>query len=212
MAVSISERLGGMYPYVPGKGGIDFSSLLAPIEKAEDSIVGKEIKGASGGELILYANSLQLLVGEKEGLWKKTSKSNWLGASILGSYGEATLCFGLKSKKVIGMAEGAEYPIYSSDSRHPDLYAKKFIGVALAYFDARGIKIDSIMGRWEKGGDNYNQYRAALAGIKDPNSSQKVAAAKETWSGKTFMAYGFTDVHNWSDSWDRIDFRFQKPI
>lgn len=208
----MSEKLTGIYPYVPGKGGIDFPALLSPLKGNVDS-VARDIKGGSGAELTLLADSFRLIVEEKVDPNAKATYGNRLSAITPPNHEPGTLCFSLRSKKVIGAIEGEEYyPIYSGDQKHPDFHAKKFIGVALAYFEARGVKINSILGSWSKGGDNYDQYIAALSGVIEPSLSQKVAAAKETWSGKAFMAYDFTNVHPWSEMVGQVEFRFRKSL
>ncbi len=71
---------------------------------------------------------------------------------------------------------------------HPDFYGGQFVGFALNYFTNHNQIPRIIRGSWrpEPLGQVYGEYMEAL-GITD----DKVKAASQTWSGKTFARHGF---------------------
>ena len=52
--------------------------------------------------------------------------------------------------------------VYTKDritgERHPDMYASKFVDVALSYFENQGVVIDEFRGIWTAGTDTYDKF------------------------------------------------------
>lgn len=74
--------------------------------------------------------------------------------------------------------------------RHPDMFAKKFVGVALEYFKSNGIEITICKAVWYLNSDNHKAYTQELAIDND-----KVRAAKATPSGQIFVSYGYNRIN-----------------
>lgn len=71
---------------------------------------------------------------------------------------------------------------------HPDFYAGKFVGFALDYFTQQKQEPTTIRGRWsaETLAQVWGEYMDARR-----TTDSKVAAASQTWSGKTYAAHGY---------------------
>jgi len=76
-----------------------------------------------------------------------------------------------------------------SDKRHPDLYASKFVEVAVDYFRSQGIHIKHFLGEWKEGGVNYFQFFENLKKTGDP-----IPSARQTWTGHVIGRVGFTKI------------------
>lgn len=73
--------------------------------------------------------------------------------------------------------------------RHPDMFAKQFVGFAIHNFERRGIVMNGIYGKWNKDSDNYKSFYEEYDIAKD-----KVQAAKNTWTSDVVGFYGFTEI------------------
>lgn len=92
---------------------------------------------------------------------------------------------------VLGTLNLDLYPrLYHKGERHPDLYAAKFIAMALAYFERKRMAINGFFASWEKGGTNYEEFMQA----HKKEGRNKIEAAAQTWSARTMARHGFTVV------------------
>ncbi|MEK7141040.1 MAG: hypothetical protein AAB800_00670 [Patescibacteria group bacterium] len=79
-------------------------------------------------------------------------------------------------------------------SRHPDLFANKFIGVTLDYFDSLQFDVNACQTSWydedlKENADNYHRFMTNYL-----RSRNKADAARQTWSGYALAEYGFTAI------------------
>ena len=101
--------------------------------------------------------------------------------------------------------------------RHPDLFAKEFIGEAIACLCKYNAHIRRVKGVWQKynlqESDNARQFLALLPEL-EKTMSQKEAeeeAAKRTWTGGVVRALGYTRVEHVSIGENRIIADFVMP-
>jgi hypothetical protein len=159
------------YPYEPGKFGI-------PFEKIDQFYKEKRKKGkilsGSGRTLVceIYKNSF--------GICDSKFQERTMSALV----NDGVVTFDLRTKKS-DRDMRQKFPW----ERHPDMFAKKFVGMALQYFGDKGIEINTCRGSWGSFSDNLRAYNHELK-----KSGDKVKAAKSTWSGQAFIEYGFTQI------------------
>ncbi len=73
---------------------------------------------------------------------------------------------------------------------HPDFFAGKFVGVALAHL-TRFRDIDAIVSEWGKRSIGYQAFMSSFEETGD-----KIQAAQATWSWRTFSRHGFSNVND----------------
>ncbi len=74
--------------------------------------------------------------------------------------------------------------------RHPDMKARQFIAFCLNHFSTTAFPIKAFRGIWYgENNVNYKKFRQIYE-----LTDNKVVAAKYTWSGKTFISFGFTEI------------------
>ena len=116
----------------------------------------------------------------------------WMKAELIDGY----LTFNLQIEREIGQSEVV---------RHPDMFGRTFIAVALTYFEQFG-PVRGLEGNWETGKDNYNQFKLAIA-----SGMTKEEAAFSTWSGQAFFDLGFNQVKVIDISSMCIETVFKRP-
>jgi len=160
------------YPFRPGSEGIPFKTVFDNyVHKINDG----EIIGGSGANLS-YAIERGLLYVE----------DSVFGDRFMHAYVEDGFAqFNIRTKTSPLDTIRHEFPW----PRHPDMFAKKFIGVALEHFKNDGIEIIGCIGVWEPNSDNHAIYTRELA--VDGN---RLRAAKATASAKMFAAHGFNKI------------------
>lgn len=92
--------------------------------------------------------------------------------------------------------------------RHPDFFARRFIEFALDHFIKHGFNPTNFVGKWSPNSVNYRQFFELLGAFHD-----RVAAAKDTWSGRVMGNQGFSEVNDsdiYIDPGKRIEVVFQK--
>lgn len=114
----------------------------------------------------------------------------------------ASSCFYLDAS--VGMAKGDLVFRFNTkgyqndpDRKHPDLYAARFVGKALQFFEERwGVVPTHFTGSWshEEGhSDNFELFKKHYTAAETRGDS--VFAARNTWSGKIMEEqYGFNDI------------------
>ena len=147
------------YPYVEGSHGIPFFAM----EEGESL----EIIGGSGQVLSYYALPDTLYVFDPQEVLRNSLLA-------IASNGKLLLT-------LFPSPDGLH-----DTPRHPDLYAKRFIDVALAHFKKHGIKIDKHVSDWPSWTENYRQYERLIAQGADDEY-----AVNHTWIGKTLKERGF---------------------
>lgn len=158
------------YPYFPGSYGIPFGHVFGEIDLG---LSRGDILGGSGRELE----------------WNLDNSSGFVCFSIIDERNSHYQLSAVVSERP-GQARFILFTKTKGSGRHPDMYAKKFIGVALNLFDDLGIEITHCLGDWYRGQTRiFDEFTDAF------NSSQsKSLSAKETWAGRAFGEYGFTEI------------------
>lgn len=160
------------YPFVPGEKGIQMNHLFERLHNGEERGV---LLTGSGRELDFIGNSFFLKISDTSipcyfHMW-----------AILGR--ERFITFGLQTiREVNGNGQ-------KITAKHPDMFAGKFIGIALSYFKGRGMDIWGCRGVWTPNSDNYEFFMHEYQ-----RSADKVLAAKATWSAKRFAEYGYDNI------------------
>jgi hypothetical protein len=160
------------YPYEPGKAGIPFEEIFQYSKNGRENGI---IVGGSGRKIKFEIKESFLEVCDPE------FPDRIMGASVK-RHGVAT--FKLQTK-VSELDEYLEFPW----EKHPDMFAKYFVPVALEHFKNMGIEVNICRGIWSRGSDNYATYVDELKRSRD-----QVKAAKNTWSGKRFAECGFSEI------------------
>lgn len=180
------------------QGGIDFSVAYRAYDEDEEI---STIVGASGNEFELEVAGNRLTVRDK-----KYPEDRLLSAIVVASGNESGLFFVLQKEKSPMDHGEVELPW----DRHPDLNGKGFIGVAYDFFESIGRDITFLRGVWFSTSKNQAEYLSnRAAGMNKANS------ARNTWTGRTYGQYGFTevrgkDVIQWRDEGKlviEVDFR-----
>lgn len=159
------------YPYNPGKAGIPFEQIFQNFRNGTHEGV---ITGGSGRKLAYDVRPDYLYINDPE----------LIGNSMSAKFDSGIASFGLYTK-VPDSDRQSEFP----SAKHPDMFAKLFIDVALKHFKEMGNDVRICRAEWLPDSDNFKAYNEALRLGLDP-----VEAAKGTWSGKAFMEHGFTQV------------------
>ena len=152
-----------IYPYVEGEYGIN-PTLLQPTETP------RIILSASGRPLNFWMTDKEIYIGEVD-------------PSIFRMFAHVArgiLTLDLKTKDIAF----SERP-----QRHPDLYAERFVNLALRHFQNCQTPVNFFRGDWKPGTDNFNSFMEAVALGQD-----NVTAARNTWSGKTLGKHGFSKI------------------
>lgn len=166
------------YPYLPS-GGINFQEIIA---KVTDGQTNGEIIGGSGRRL---SYNFQIGNGDPQILVEDIAKPYFrLVAAVKKDTSVASFVLYTKEPPFDIRPGLGQIP-------HPDLFAGRFVGYSLWFFQQIGIDTGVCQGRWVESdkSDNYWQFIEGLA-----KSGSKSNAAKSTWSGQTFARYGFTVV------------------
>ena len=117
----------------------------------------------------------------------------WMGAELENGY----LKFNFQTKRQINEKEKI---------RHPDMFAGKFVALALAYFEQDG-SIKGFSDVWEEGRDLYIQFKDLRK-----KGLSKNQAALNTLSGKIYSKLGFSLAsHVDEDIPRRIEAIFKRP-
>lgn len=161
------------------RGGIPWPEILRRLEEGN---IDDEIKGNSGLALRYRISRFELSGVPYQQIFIEDAENIkfHLGATVdLSSMG---LKYQLRTRG------------FQSDpqQRHPDMYARKFIGDALRIYQERwGIIPTHFTGEWEYGlSDNLETFYNNFKKTHDP-----VEAAKKTWTGIVMMEdHGFTDI------------------
>jgi len=169
------------YPYVPGESGI-------PLDDLEISFEG-DVCGGSGKQLFCLIDSDTIVIFDKAA-FKLTLSANVISEILF---------VGVRSRDK------------ETGERHPDLFAKKFIGWAVAYFENQGHLINRFMGNWTRGEGKYSStnFDAYQAGRK--SGMNPAEAAMSTWTGKTVAELGFTEVVGLKEGIDYVTLHFKRP-
>ena len=172
------------YPYIPGDRGIPFDALFTRAQSGERS--GTFISGSN--------RKLDYLVMEDN-------------ISIADPEGEIYIMAALVQEGVASFAMHTKNP-ENPDERHRDMYAAKFVGIALDYFKSRGHNIQHCIDSWQPGTDTHKDFFDEYGKTGD-----KVSAAKSNWAGRTYMSNGFTEINESVINIfnDRVNVIFSKP-
>lgn len=146
------------YPYVENSHGIPFFQMKE----------GEELVLISGSGTVLSYNATlsELFV---------CATDNGSQTELYAGVDKGLLKFSLYPRKTIHEISGY----------HPDMFATKFIDVALRYFEDRQVSIGGCFADWY-GGTNHTEYHA----LKD-GSKGRVFAANNTWMGRKLIERGF---------------------
>lgn len=189
---ALVREVASIYPYIPGKNGIDFASIISQSQNPDNSNGSMKCTGGSGRSLQIELESRDIkgivydLVVVREGVKPE------LGKRILEAHyniEKKTLGFNLKTKTK------------HLRRRHPDFFAGKFIEFAIKYFEQiRGHNIENVKGDWRMSSDNFKAFFMTYdKDGKDRKYFQKdyqvaIDAAKSTWTGRILSNLGFTEI------------------
>jgi hypothetical protein len=163
------ERL--IYPYKLGKVGIPFEELFRLSRNGREEGV---VVSGSGRKLAYEIKNTTLSVRDLEFPDRQLSAKVEGGIATFASQTRVTI----QSNKNNSLR-----------TRHPDMFAGKFTGIALQYFGDTGININTCKGIWQYWSDNFISFNRVFG-----QSGDKVKAAKSTWSGQTFIKNGFSEI------------------
>ncbi len=172
----------GNYPYISGKCGIPLENIGVPFRG--------NICGGSGRRIFCSIDSDNIVILDA------TEQKFRLSASV----NTESVTVAVRSRD------------WKNGERHPDLFGKKFVAWALRYFESQGHFIGKFKSEWFQGDDiysniNYVSYREGIESGLDP-----IQAAKNTWTGKTVVELGFTEVADLREySGGRVTLNFQRP-
>lgn len=183
----MSEYLSS-YPYEEGQFGIPFVEIFSRINNGKN---GDEIVGGSGRRLCYRLSRgrrlLNFQVFDLDDLYYALESTLDMSDSVIG--------FSLNTK-----IKPSDIQFGIGQTRHPDLFARKFIGVALEFFENLGYRINCCKAYWvneemEEYADNYHSFMNAFR-----RTGNKAESARLTWTGRALAEYGFTaitddDVH-----------------
>lgn len=188
-----AEKL--FYPYIPGEYGIPFSDLIDEF-KFKRKRFGF-IHGGSGAEMEFKFNggliSVRDIAHPDRGMLARLA------------YGVAS--FNIQTRKLPTDRWENEPDL------HPDMFAAKFVSLALEYFQNEGEEVTACEGLWAKGSVNRETFLKELRIHGD-----HVMAARATWSGKLFSSLGFSRIERsdievaYSDENLKITAMFRRPF
>jgi hypothetical protein len=164
------ERL--TYPYKSGEFGIPFRDIFEHFKNGQKA---GTVIGGSGREInfIITKNSLSIYDAEfsDRGMSSMVDKHN-------------ILTFWIQTE-ISKLDWSEKFPW----KRHPDMFAKDLIHVALQHFEDANTRIDICRGKWRYFSINHQAYREEFE-----RSGDRVKAAKNTWSGQRFIECGFSEI------------------
>lgn len=160
MAISRVEQAG--YPYIEGLYGIPFGQLLVGSEVIVKSGSGRRLSCEMGRSRIHVLDEDEQMLG--------------LSASVT----SGVIKLNLQTRLNNGSQQGV----------HPDLFAAKFVGMALVNFRHHGVNVVSLIGKWHPGSVNYRAFQKTKVVTGDA-----LLAAKSTWTGKIAALHGFTELN-----------------
>ncbi len=156
--------------------GIDFAPILSQIPTDPISSTKMEIKSASGRILNAQVGQNYLYLKDADRANDRYCLEAYVDRQRLLRF---TLFTRLEPKP-----GGIQAPV------HPDFFAGKFVGVALAHMQRFG-NIDAIVSEWGEKSVGYAAFMQAYEKTGD-----KIGSAKKTWSWKTFSAHGFSAIRS----------------
>jgi hypothetical protein len=157
------------YPYEPGVRGINFEQIFNNFQNKE---FAGQILGCSGERLSYAIDQEYILVRDIR------YPGRVMDAIVVGGMA----CFNLKTKK----SQLDKTSNYFPWDRHPDMFARQFVSLALAHFERNKQNVVACKGNWETGSDNLAIYLNEYEKYGD-----SVRAARATPAGKIFIANGF---------------------
>lgn len=151
------------YPYIAGRGGVDFGEIQRKLGSEE--FFSGVIDGGSGRKLVVTVAPNYLEV------------SDAIQPDLVLSCGlseDAALRFNIRTK-------------VDKSSRHPDLYAEKFVDLAIGHFQFA----QKIIGNWlmETNGSESTNFDSYMTQRRLGKPAEEAASC--TWSGRVFGKYGF---------------------
>lgn len=190
---ALVREVASIYPYIPGKHGINFASIIQTFEEQGCTDQPIDCIGGSGNGLVVELGRRSLVGVPCDHIEVKPTESrSYFDERLL----EATfnvednvLEFNLRSKSL------------RTRELHPDFFAGKFVEFAIRYFEQiRGHKVEKVKSLWLLDSDNYDAFfQTYNRRRKDTQFQQKgrkvmVEAARNTWEGKTLARLGFDQI------------------
>jgi len=160
------------YPYVEDERGIPFDQIIDSYRSRGEHF--GDVKGGSGADLIYSIGKDFLIVEDSE------FPDRHLWASVI----EGTAIFYAQTR-----SSALDEYINSPEGVHPDMFASRFIAFSFQYFRENNIEIEACKGVWLPGSSNQDVFMREFE-----INGDAVKAAKETWSGKLFTSFGFTEI------------------
>ncbi len=156
------------YPYNPGRGGINFDLLFKQAETEGNS--GK-FKAASGRDLSYTIKPYNIEVQDPPYI---------LDAFVFSGIAS----FNLRTK-ILPIHDQE----YNGVTRHPDMFAGKFVRLALDFFNSQDQQVGACESRWLPDSDNFAMFVDEFAKTGD-----LVKSAHVTWSGQNFALNGYSQL------------------
>lgn len=160
------------YPYIPGEKGIPFEEIFSNFR---NGVKAGSIQAGSGAELRYEIDTKLLFIQDRQYV------DRLMGASVE----EGVAKFEIQTRRSDLDIIRMNFPW----ERHPDMYASRFIGVALAFFEQNGEKVEACWGYWKPRGFNHQQFEEQLRVTGDLKT-----AALSTDSARMFGKYGYVGV------------------
>lgn len=163
-----------LYPFVPGKYGLNLTEKKTPFKGFIESGSGKKVKGDIGESLDVAVDHAWVRIFDAE------ENLYFMSAELNGD----TVRFSVYTKKITG-------------ERHPDFRAKYFIEFSITHFKKIGRTVRRIESQWGRtydgiwSSDTYDEYLR----IRNEGNDREEAVRK-TWSGKIFEELGFTEIED----------------
>lgn len=161
------------YPFEPGNIGIPFETVFKNYAKGGNKGV---IMSGSGIPLNYEVKKDSLYIEDPAFV------DRFMYAKVEGGVAQ----FNLQTKTSPLDIVRREFPW----PRHPDMFVKKFIGVALEHFKNNGIEVTICKAVWKPNSDDHTVYTHELAVDGD-----RVRAVKATQSAQIFASYGYSEIN-----------------
>ena len=185
------REVASIYPFVPGKYGIDFASLIhQAVDFREDPI---ECVSASGRKMFIEIGKVCFPDALYDAVTIRRKGKERDGQLVLEAglnlSEDNTLTFKIITKSKI------------LKRRDPDFFAAQFMKIAIDYFERiRGNEVKRVKGIWEPWSDNYKDFfKSYNKEGRDKEYQQKgqrtlLEAARNTWTARILAGLGFDQI------------------
>lgn len=190
---TLIKEVAGIYPYVPGKYGIDFNSLIHQAVDFRERPI--ECFGGSGKKIYVEIGKLSLIGILYDAVTIRREEKEKPGERVL----EAGLILSEENTLQLKLRTRSRF----LKRRDPDFFAGKFVEFIINYFERiRGNEVKRVRGIWETWSDNYSDFfRVYNKEGRDRAYQQKgqhvlLNAARNAWTARILAGLGFDQIED----------------